>query len=266
MIKESLSWIGRDLCEVVISYFEPAALIGRSIKNHMHECERPSRTDRYEQESPQDARDTPNLKKEEVPLEKSGQEEHAAAELDYSAVLLENWDDIYPRLMALANRTIRRSGSDPHRTTVGARDVIEHVIMEEVAGKRQWSGEGSLFQYLSRRIVREIQNRVRAEPRAERLSDSNVFLFPANLEAPKEAQREEELTKLLLDYLAARDPMLRRIAEIILMSGDASTMALAQVLNMSSRQVDQMKIRLRLEVKRYLEANARKLSSNEGMN
>lgn len=186
--------------------------------------------------------------------------------IDWAA---QDWDDLVPRLMLLAvSRLYRmtwrgRAGEAPPGAAE-AEDFVNDAISKTISGVRVWNPNNcTLFQHLAGVVVSDIGHAARsvenrstlgppADPPGDRWPPDPAF------DGPDQEQASEWLSeqRRLLAHLAAADPALARMAELMLVHDLQETSALSGRLGLPPAEIANMRKRLKRAVRAYLAEDA----------
>ncbi|NKC13456.1 MAG: hypothetical protein GKR94_15065 [Gammaproteobacteria bacterium] len=172
-----------------------------------------------------------------------------------------NWEDLVSRLALYAAFQVRKKFWRGHRSEApGAwepMDLVHIAIEKTLSGQRKWdSSARPLFEHLTGIINSEISHRV--------LSKENQFIRPS--ETVSEVDRgwysshsPDELTEALseqqwlLAMLDALEPRLAELAHLMIEAEIKGSAELSRKMNLTTREVNNLKKRLRRAAKALLE-------------
>ena len=174
-------------------------------------------------------------------------------------------DDLYPRLLLVAYRELKRRSwlgqrSGPSPGGMEPKDVVQDAIVKTISGQRVWKpSEISLFRHLIGVIRSDINHLAdSSENVMTRREDEMSALAPDSREDPETiAIRELDKQRYFL-FLERKRLALRRLAELILNDSVTETISLAQRLSLSARDVDSLKRALQrttIEYRKKMEGN-----------
>jgi hypothetical protein len=191
------------------------------------------------------------------PASSSWKESEAAAAVDWAA---QDWDDLMPRLLLLAlSRLARMRGGV--LSAGEAEDFVSDAISKTMAGARVWHREAcTLFQHLAGVVVSDISHVASSSERrfivsAAGRSNGHTTWPP---EIADGAPDQEHLTvwlseqRQLLDHLRGVDPVLGRMAELMLVHDVCETRELSGELGLAPAEVANLRKRLKRAARAYL--------------
>jgi hypothetical protein len=116
-----------------------------------------------------------------------------------------DWNDLYPRLMLVAARRLRRS---QWRVLRSEQDFVHDAIRKTISGVRRWDFEKyELYVHLCGVIYSEISNAVTSMDNRSMEHIDNIVDFPLTSEhSPERIIIEKDLLEKFLDFLKNRDP------------------------------------------------------------
>jgi len=176
------------------------------------------------------------------------------------------WDDVVPRLLALAmSRLLRmtwrgqRRGQPPGAAE--AADFVNDAIFKTIKGTRRWDRQAcTLLEHLANVVVSDISHAaVSAENRLlldnpSKADQDEPFGAEVKDQAPnQEAEahwRSEQ--RRLLTYLHGIDPGLRQIAALMLERDMTDSVELGRELNLDPAEVANCRKRLKRAIRAYL--------------
>lgn len=179
--------------------------------------------------------------------------------IDWAA---QEWDDLVPRLLLLAASRIarmawRRRSDAP--SLAEAEDFVHDAITKTMAGARVWKPEVcTLFQHLAGVIVSDVSHA--ATSSESRLTSRH----DPDTEEPIDGAADQEQAALwraeqrrLVDHLSGIDPMMGRMAELILAHDLHETTELCRALSVAPAAVANLRRRMKRAVRAYLMENQR---------
>ena len=185
-----------------------------------------------------------------------GQAGTVAEGVDWAA---QDWDDLVPRLLLFAAGRLRRliwrgdrQGVPPGAPT--PEDLVHEAIAKTIAGQRLWDrSAATLFQHLAGVVASDLNHlAMRAENQEIRLAvavGDGTDGGPADLlggaSDPESVSARNSEERALLAFLAARDPLLERMARVMLHDELRGTEELARRLDVPAAAVPNLRKRLR---------------------
>ncbi len=178
----------------------------------------------------------------------------------------QKWDELVPRLLLLATSRLGHMtwrgcprGGSPGATEPA--DVVNEAIAKTIAGARPWHPETcSLFQHLAGVIVQEVshaanssENRLTLAHRGPPDADGS---WPPDIadETPDQEQvalwRSEQ--RQMLNFLSGVDPMIGKMAGLILVRDLRETRELCVALGATPAEVANLRKRMKRAVCAYL--------------
>jgi hypothetical protein len=180
--------------------------------------------------------------------------------------MAQDWDDLMPRLHLFAIRRLARTtwyGRRGSRLSDAAGDFVQDAIAKTIGGVRVWDrATCTLFQHLAWVIVSDISHAPRSSKSRLTVSDkgrpNGSSHWPPDMadEAPDQEQAlwcSEQ--RRLLEYLRGHDPMLGRMAELMVLQDVWETRELSDQLGIQPSAVANLRKRLKRAVWSYLEDN-----------
>ena len=179
----------------------------------------------------------------------------------------QKWDELVPRLLRLAVSRLGHMswrgcprGSLPG--TIEPADLVNEAIAKTINRVRPWRPETcSLFQHLAEVIVQEVSHAANSSENRSTLAHRGPLdadgSWPPDIadETPDQEQvalwRSER--RQLLDFLCSVDPMIGKIAELILVRDLRETRALCVALAATPSEVANLRKRMKRAVCAYLE-------------
>jgi hypothetical protein len=163
-----------------------------------------------------------------------------------------NWNDLYPRLLLVAegklNRLIWRGtrfGPIPGGQT--SHDFVQAAIEKTTRGIRAWNPDISIFQHLAGVVLSDINHLANSvENQTIHHDDEKVIPIEDHRATPEAAAIRRSQEESFLAFLHAKNPKLRILAFSILHDPvRLGGLELATKLNLSICQVDSLKRALR---------------------
>jgi hypothetical protein len=183
--------------------------------------------------------------------------------IDWAAV---DWDDLVPRLLLLAMSRLARMTWRGWRSQGGsmlpgaadAEDFVNEAIAKTMAGVRVWSPDAcTLFQHLAGVVVSDISHAATAaENRLTVADDGRVGGWPPDRADDLPGQEQLALWRSeqqrLFDYLSGVDPLLSRLAELILVEDIDATSELVLRLGRPAADIANLRKRLKRAARAFL--------------
>ncbi len=183
--------------------------------------------------------------------------------IDWTAVA---WDDLVPRLLLLAMSRLSRMIWRGQRGAIapGARaaeDFVNDAIAKTIDGVRVWSEDQcSLFQHLAGIVVSDISHAATAAENRLTLADDGRGErrggWPPDTvdDGPGPAQIALWCSeqRRLLDHLAAIDPLMGKMAALILIEDIDQTAELCARLDCASAEIANLRKRMKRATRAYL--------------
>jgi hypothetical protein len=172
-----------------------------------------------------------------------------------------DWNDLYPRLLLVAegklNRLIWRGtrfGPIPGGQT--SQDFVQAAIEKTKEGIRAWNPEVSIFQHLAGVILSDINHLANSvENQITQCSDEKVIPIEDHRATPETSAIRRSQEETFLAFLHAKNPALRTLAFSILHDpARRGSLELATKLNLSICQLDSLKRALRRATEEFLKA------------
>ena len=181
----------------------------------------------------------------------------------------QDWDDLVPRLLLLAiSRLYRmtwrgRRGEAPPGAAE-AEDYVNDAISKTIAGVRIWNPDNcTLFQHLAGVVVSDISHA------AESMENRSTIAPPSNpggdrwppdpaddAPDPERAAEWRSERQRLIGWLAAADPELARMAELMLTRDMQDTESLSRELGVPASEIANRRKRLKRAVRAYMAETA----------
>jgi hypothetical protein len=180
----------------------------------------------------------------------------AAVDVDWAA---QDWEDLMPRLLLLAvARLARLRGVMP--SAGEAEDFVNDAISKTMAGARVWNrATCTLFQHLAGVVVSDISHCLtsserRLTVRAPRANGSTSWPPEVADGAPDQEHFAVWISeqRRLLDRLHRLDPLMGRMAELMLVHDLCETSELSPALELGPAEVANLRKRLKRAVRTYL--------------
>jgi hypothetical protein len=167
-----------------------------------------------------------------------------------------DWNDIYPRLVLVAEGKLRRlrwgRGSIPGGLQSG--DFVQQAIQKALSGQRKWDNTKTLPANLWQIISSDISHEV------ESYENRNVFSIDDTVNEIEDSSENPEnhieyMLQLdrLLRYLGSRDPQAMLVANFMITSDITASKELAILLELSASEIENTKKRLRRLCRAYQE-------------
>jgi hypothetical protein len=178
------------------------------------------------------------------------------AAVDWAA---QDWEDLMPRLLLLAvARLARLRGVMPGAGE--AEDFVNDAISKTMAGVRVWNqATCTLFQHLAGVVVSDISHCLtsterRLTVRAPRANGSTSWPPEVADGAPDQEHLAVWISeqRRLLDHLHRLDPLMGRMAELMLVHDLCETSELSPALELGPVEVANLRKRLKRAVRTYL--------------
>ena len=170
-----------------------------------------------------------------------------------------DWNDLYPRLLLVAEGKLRRLtwrgakfGPIPGGQT--SHDFVQAAIEKTKGGVRAWNPGISIFQHLAGVILSDINHLANSmENRITHYDDEKVIPIEDHRATPEAAAIRRSQEEAFLAFLSAKDPKLGILASSILHDPvRLGSLELATKLNLSICQLDSLKKALRRATEEYL--------------
>ena len=170
-----------------------------------------------------------------------------------------DWNDLYPRLLLVAegklNRLIWRGtrfGPIPGGQT--SHDFVQAAIEKTRRGIRIWNPEVSIFQHLVGIILSDINHLANSiENQITQSSDEKVIPIEDHRASPEASAIRRSQEETFLAFLRGKNPALRTLAFSILHDPvRLGSLELATKLNLSICQLDSLKRALRRATEEFL--------------
>jgi hypothetical protein len=170
-----------------------------------------------------------------------------------------DWNDLYPRLLLVAEGKLRRLvwrgarfGPIPGGQT--SHDFVQAAIEKTKGGIRGWNPEISIFQHLAGVILSDINHLANSvENRVTHYDDEKVIPIEDHRATPEASAIRRSQEEAFLAFLSAKDPKLGILAFSILHDPvRLGSLELATKLNLSICQVDSLKKALRRATEEFL--------------
>ncbi len=185
---------------------------------------------------------------------------------DHTDWAAQDWEDLVPRLLLLAISRLsrmtwrgRRSGTLPGAAQ--AEDFVHDSISKTMGGVRVWNPNAcTLFQHLAGVIVSDISHAATSsENRSTMAAPSNPGIgtgWPPDAADsapdPEHAAVWRSEQRRLLDHLAGLDPVLGRMAELMLVHDLRESDGLSRELGIAASDVANLRKRMKRAVRAYL--------------
>jgi len=172
-----------------------------------------------------------------------------------------DWNDLYPRLLLVAegklNRLIWRGtrfGPIPGGQT--SHDFVQAAIEKTKEGTRAWRPGISIFQHLAGVILSDINHLANSvENQIAHYDDEKVIPIEDHRATPEASAIRRSQEEAFLAFLHAKNPKLRILAFSILHDPvRLGSLELATKLNLSICQVDSLKKALRRATQEFLKS------------
>jgi len=179
-----------------------------------------------------------------------------ASDFDWTQI---DWNDLYPRLLLVAegklNRLIWRGtrfGPIPGGQT--SHDFVQAAIEKTKRGIRIWNPEISIFQHLAGIILSDINHLANSiENQVTYCNDEKVIPIEDHRATPEASAIRRSQEEAFLAFLHAKNPKLRILAFSILHDPvRLGSLELATKLNLSIYQIDSLKRALRRATEEFL--------------
>ena len=177
------------------------------------------------------------------------------------------WEDLVPRLLLLAMSRLSRMtwrgqlGSAPPGAA-DAEDFVNDAIAKTLSGVRVWrEANCMLFQHLAGIVVSDISHAATAAENRLTLADDGRQRggWPPDRADDRSGQEGEALWRSeqqrLLGYLAAIDPMLGRMAELMLIEDIDGSVELAGRLDVTVSDVANLRKRMKRATRAFILAD-----------
>lgn len=179
-----------------------------------------------------------------------------------------DWEDLVPRLLLLAMSRLSRMTWRGQRGSVppgaaDAEDFVNDAIAKTLAGVRVWhEANCTLFQHLAGIVVSDISHAATAAENRLTLADDGRQQpggWPPDRADDRPGQEGQVIwrseQRRLLGHLAAIDPVLGRMAELILVQDIDGSSELAQRLDITVDDVANLKKRTKRAIRAFLLAD-----------
>jgi len=170
-----------------------------------------------------------------------------------------DWNDLYPRLVLVAegklNRlTWRGSRFGPVPGGQTSHDFVQAAIEKTKGGIRAWNPEISIFQHLAGVVLSDINHLANSmENQITHCDDEKVIPIEDHRATPEASAIRKSQEETFLSFLQAKNPKLRILAFSILRDPvRLGSLELANKLNLSICQVDSLKRALRRATEEFL--------------
>lgn len=185
-----------------------------------------------------------------------------ARHIDWTA---QDWEDLVPRLLLLAVSRLsrmtwrgRRRGPTPGAAQ--AEDFVNDAIAKTMAGIRAWDPDRcTLFQHLAGAIVSDISHAARSSDNRMTVSAAAA---PENADwppdtagvgpDPEQAVIWKSEQRRLIDHLGGVDPVLGRMAVLMLVEDRRETADLCMALDVAPSDVANLRKRLKRAVRAFI--------------
>ena len=188
-------------------------------------------------------------------------------EVEVNELAAATWEDVVPRLLLLAMARLSRmtfrgqQGAVPPGAAA-AEDFVNDAIAKTLAGVRVWNQNScTLFQHLAGIVVSDISHAATAaENRLTRTDDGRQpGGWPPDLADQQPGQEEQALwrseQRRLLGYLDAVDPVLGRMARLMLIEDIDGSAELARRLEVTASDVANLRKRMKRATRAFLIAD-----------
>ncbi len=183
--------------------------------------------------------------------------------IDASTFAGVDWEDVVPRLLLLAmsrlsRMTWRGRRNAPPPAAADAEDFVNDAIAKTLAGVRVWSKANcTLFQHLAGIVVSDISHAAEAaENRLTLADDGRPGGWPPDGADERPDQEERALwrseQRRLIDHLDEVDPMLARMAELMLVEDIDGSAELASRLDRSVAEIANLRKRLKRATRAFV--------------
>ena len=183
-------------------------------------------------------------------------------QIDWTA---QDWEDLVPRLLLLASSRLsrmiwrgRRRGPTPGAAQ--PEDFVNEAIAKTMAGIREWNPDRcSLFQHLAGAIVSDISHA--AESSDNRITVSAAAapadtVWPPDMASddadPEQIAMWQSEQRRLFDHLDGLDPLLGRMANLMLAEDCRETADLCMALDLAPSEIANLRKRLKRAVRAYI--------------
>jgi RNA polymerase sigma factor (sigma-70 family) len=170
-----------------------------------------------------------------------------------------DWEDLYPRLLLATEGRLRRiwwRGRPLPSASRGlqAEDFVQQAIESALTRRRTWDPTRNLFQNLWQIISSDISHTVESyeNRNVDSQEDSPVINLRDFRQSPEDVAIYNDQVKSLLSFLEERDPDAKQVAALIL-SDVTKSMELALQLELSVKEIENIKKRLRRLCRLYRE-------------
>jgi hypothetical protein len=173
-----------------------------------------------------------------------------------------DWEDLYPRLILLAERRLRRMvwrgvlrGPIPGGHT--CHDFVQIAYWKFADGERTWNPALTAFQNFTQAISSEISNCATAAENTNTIrTDATVTEIADHRQLTPEDKVANNLeVERLLNYLQGKDILAADMARRILIQEITGMRELARAMGFDQNTADATKTRLRRYVVKYKEEN-----------
>jgi hypothetical protein len=170
-----------------------------------------------------------------------------------------DWNDLYPRLLLVAEGKLNRLtwrgarfGTVPGAQT--SHDFVQAAIEKSKGGIRAWNPEISIFQHLAGVILSDINHLANSmENQIPHYDDEKVIPIEDHRATPEASAIRSSQEEAFLAFLHAKNPKLRILAFSILHDPvRLGSFELATKLNLSICQLDSLKRALRRASEEFL--------------
>jgi hypothetical protein len=187
-------------------------------------------------------------------------------EFDWTQI---DWNDVYPRLLLVAEGKLNRlawrgSRFGPIPGGQTAHDFVQAAIEKTKGGIRVWNPEISIFQHLVGIVLSDINHLANSkENQITHCHDEKVIPIEDHRATPEASAIRKSQEEAFLSFLQAKNPKLRFLAFSILYDPvRLGSLELATKLNLSICHVDSLKRALRRATEEFLK-NERKLAAGQ---
>lgn len=163
----------------------------------------------------------------------------------------QNWDDLYPRVLADARRIAKG------RPNAGllAQDLAQQAVVKTFSGERRWNfKEFTLFQHLHGVMESELSHRDTSyqNRNGEQLEQNGIINLADYRPSPEEEEMNKSQERNLLAFLEARNAKAKTLAELIMRHDITSCKELSAVMDITETRAEYLKKRLRVLLVDYI--------------
>jgi DNA-directed RNA polymerase specialized sigma24 family protein len=168
--------------------------------------------------------------------------------------------DHYKRLLLAAQGRLRRSwwGGASQKQ---AADFVHDAFQKAMSGQRNWDRTRSLYQNLWQIVSSEISHAAESyENKNSDHIDETVVQIKDYRDTPEETTIKKTQVEHILTYLRSRDVEAAAVGELILKKGVTQSLEIGVQLERTTREIDNIKKRLRRLCNAYQEEQLKRSS------